>query len=145
MFNYLNRISPEEFNSLNENEILVFPSNLSGIHGKGLAKVAFDNFGAVWGKGIGLYGQTYAIPTKDYNVKSRLSITRIQKYIENFIIFANNNKNNKFLVSKIGCGYSGYTPIDIAPLFVEAIDVDNIHLPLEFWNELIKLKKYGNN
>jgi hypothetical protein len=42
-----------------------------------------------------------------------------------------------FLVTKIGCGIAGFTPREIAPLFAGAINVPNIHLPMEFWRELV--------
>lgn len=49
---------------LKENQIFVFGSNPSGIHGAGAAKVAVS-FGAKYGVGRGLQGQTYALITKN--------------------------------------------------------------------------------
>ena len=57
------RYTPERITSLAENEIFVFGSNLAGAHGGGAARLAYERFGAVWGEGVGLRGQTYAIPT----------------------------------------------------------------------------------
>ena len=48
---------------LEENEIFVFGSNLAGHHGGGAARIANIKFGAMWGVGVGLTGQSYAIPT----------------------------------------------------------------------------------
>lgn len=42
-----------------------------------------------------------------------------------------------FLVTPIGCGIAGFTPDEIAPLFEEAVSVENIHLPQSFWEELV--------
>ena len=57
------RITPKWVNELKENEVFVFGSNLKGMHGGGAARVAYDKFGAVWGQGVGMQGQSYAIPT----------------------------------------------------------------------------------
>ena len=57
------RITPRWIDSLKENEIFVFGSNLAGMHGGGAARIARLHFGAVMGKGVGLQGQSYAIPT----------------------------------------------------------------------------------
>ena len=134
------RITPENITKLNTNEIFVFGSNEGGKHGKGAAKSALS-WGAVWGQSSGLQGRTYGIPTKDNQIKRILSILEIKKYVDEFIEFAKENNNLTFLVTKIGCGLSRYKPKDIAPLFKNAIDVENIHLPEQFWN---KLKKYKN-
>ena len=42
-----------------------------------------------------------------------------------------------FLVTRIGCGIAGFTPAEIAPLFANAVNVENIHLPQDFWEELV--------
>lgn len=59
---YDREYTPDRISELKENEIFVFGSNLAGVHG-GAARFAYERFGAVWGEGIGLHGQTYAIPT----------------------------------------------------------------------------------
>lgn len=56
---YIGHIRPDE------NVVFVFGSNPEGRHGKGAAKVAVDNFGAIYGQGEGLQGNAYALPTKD--------------------------------------------------------------------------------
>ena len=124
-----NRISPKWIKHLEENEIFVFGSNLEGKHGGGAAKLAMD-WGAVWGKGVGLYGQTYAIPTMQGGVET------IKPYIDEFIDFAKKHPELKFLVTEIGCGIAGFTVSEIAPLFKDAIDQENIFLPERFYNEL---------
>jgi len=121
--------------ALNDDEIFVFGSNEAGRHGKGAAKIA-RQWGAVYGQAEGLQGQTYGIPTKDSKVKNALSVGKIQKYVDRFIEFANENPQLHFLVTEIGCGLSGYTAADIAPLFEDALFVDSISLPATFWQVL---------
>ena len=111
---------------LGENEIFVFGSNLAGMHGGGAARVAFRYFGAEWGKGVGLYGRTYAIPTMQGGVNT------IKPYVDDFIVFAKNHPELTFLVTRIGCGIAGFRDKDIAPLFADALDVENVVLPRSF-------------
>ena len=49
------------------NTVFVFGSNPEGKHGKGAAKIAKEQFGAIYGQGEGLQGSAYALPTKDLN------------------------------------------------------------------------------
>jgi len=128
------RTTSETINSLAENEIFVFGSNLSGRHGKGAAKTAIG-WGAKWGQAKGLQGKTYGIPTKDASIKRTLTIDEIKPFVDEFIEFAKKNKNLTFFVTEIGCGLAGFKPKDIAPLFKEAIDVFNIYLPHRFWRK----------
>ena len=83
-------------------------------------------FGAVWGKGVGLQGQSYAIPTMQGGVDT------IKPYVDNFIAFANGHPELKFLVTRIGCGIAGFKDEEIAPLFIEALEMENVMLPYEF-------------
>ena len=110
-------------------EIFVFGSNLAGRHGKGAALFAYNNHGAMRGKGVGLQGTSYAIPTKDENLKV-LPLDDIQKYVNGFIRFAKLHKEYIFTVTKIGCGLAGYKPEQIAPMFKKC--PDNVNLPKEF-------------
>ena len=126
------RISPRWIGSLEENEIFVFGSNLQGMHGGGAARVAHEKFGAVWGEGIGLQGQSYAIPTMHGGVDA------IAPYVNDFIAFAKEHPELKFLVTEIGCGIAGFRISEMAPLFKEALDITNIYLPQRFVEELEK-------
>jgi hypothetical protein len=110
-------------------EIFVFGSNLAGRHGAGAAKFARENHGAVYGKGIGHHGNSYAIPTKDVNIRT-LSLDKIKPYVDDFLEYAKNNPSLIFKLTPIGCGLAGYSPKDIAPMFVNA--PLNVKLPLEF-------------
>lgn len=131
----MKRTTPENITNLPTNHIFVFGANLAGRHGKGAAKTALT-WGAKWGQASGLQGRTYGIPTKDAQIRRTLSINEIRPYVDDFIEFAKTNYNLTFLVSEIGCGLAGYAPKDIAPLFKEAVGVENIHLPARFWDEL---------
>lgn len=48
-----------------QDNILVFGSNPEGRHGAGLALVARESFGARYGRGRGLHGNSYALVTKN--------------------------------------------------------------------------------
>jgi hypothetical protein len=109
--------------------IFVFGSNEAGRHGKGAALYAKQQRGAVYGQGEGLQGYSYAIPTKDGNLRT-LEITVIAQGVQRFIGFAAAHPDLCFEVTPIGCGLAGYEPKDIAPLFVDA--PDNCQLPEEF-------------
>ena len=132
-----NRIASDNITKLNTNEIFVFGSNLSGRHGKGAAKQALT-WGAIWGQGSGLQGRTYGIPSKNASITRTLSVKEIKPFVDDFIKFAKDNQNLIFLVTEIGCGLANLTPKEIAPLFKEAIDIENIHLPKRFWHKLKK-------
>ncbi len=129
----IGRTTPDFITSLAENEIFVFGSNLAGFHGGGAARVAHQRFGAVWGQGVGLQGQSYAIPTMQGGVET------IRPYVDEFIVFARQHPELTFLVTRIGCGIAGFTDEDIAPLFKEALGVDNIILPATFLDVLVPL------
>lgn len=124
--------SIEHINSIDKfDEIFVFGSNLRGRHGKGAALQALNMYGAKEGVGIGPSGNSYAIPTKDSNLRV-LSLKDIASYVNEFINYAKINYNYHFLVTKIGCGLAGYKESDIAPLFKNCKGVFNIHLPETF-------------
>jgi hypothetical protein len=116
----------ERILELEPNEIFVFGSNLAGMHGGGAAWIAYERFGAIMGQGVGLQGQSYAIPTMQGGVET------IKPYVDEFIEFASKHPEYKFLVTKIGCGIAGFRVEEIAPLFAEAIDMDNVILPEDF-------------
>ena len=129
---FRDRIAPDIISTLKDNEIFVFGSNLAGMHGGGAARVAAQKFGAVMGQGVGLQGQSYAIPTMQGGVET------IAPYVDEFIKFADCHPKMTFLVTRIGCGIAGFTDEEIAPLFAGAINLPNVHLPLSFWKELVQ-------
>lgn len=129
---YHREYTNEWISQLARNEVFVFGSNLAGMHGGGAARVACERFGAVMGQGVGLQGQSYAIPTMQGGVET------IQPYVDEFIDFAMAHPGLKFLVTPIGCGIAGFTVAEIAPLFAAAIEVENIILPRSFVNVIEK-------
>lgn len=124
------RITSPRITELQPGEIFVFGSNLEGHHGGGAALLAWKKWGAIWGQGTGLQGQTYGIPTMHGGPD------RIKPYVNEFISFARQHPELTFLVTEIGCGIAGFRPAEIAPLFRDAVDVENIHLPQRFWEVL---------
>lgn len=118
--------TPNFIKSLKPDEIFVFGSNLSGVHGGGAARIAVEDFGAIWGQGVGLQGQSYAIPTMQGGVET------IKPYVDEFIEFAKQHKELFFYVTRIGCGIAGFLDEEIAPLFKNALDLDNVALPESF-------------
>lgn len=128
--NHSNRITPSHITSLGPNEIFVFGSNLQGMHGGGAARAARLYFGAKMGVGVGPQGSSYAIPTMQGGPET------IQPYVDEFVEYASQHPEQVFLVTPIGCGIAGFEPADIAPLFANAVGVDNIYLPKSFWDVL---------
>lgn len=127
----IKRISPKWIDKLEDNEVFVFGSNLKGLHGGGAAAIA-RKWGAIWGQGVGLQGQTYAIPTMQGGVDT------IKPYVDEFLSFAKSNSNLKFLVTEIGCGIAGFKVEEIAPLFKNVLDenIENVFLPESFYKTL---------
>jgi hypothetical protein len=118
--------TPERISELRPDEVFVFGSNLEGMHGGGAAWVAFQKFGAVLGCGVGLRGQSYAIPTMQGGVET------IEPYVSSFIAFAKEHPELFFYVTRIGCGIAGFRDKEIAPLFSEAVGLENVCLPESF-------------
>ena len=123
---YNRRFTPNKIMNLEENEIFVFGSNLRGQHGGGAARLAYQKFGAIWGKGVGMQGNSYGIPTMHGVVDV------IKPYVDDFIEYALSHKEYTFLVTRIGCGIAGFTANEIAPLFAKLIDAENVLLPDDF-------------
>ena len=127
-------VTPTMISSLKPGEIFVFGSNLEGLHAGGAAKFAL-NFGAKWGNGVGIQGQTYAIPTLSHpggTQEHMLPVSTIGKFVRQFIAYAKAHPENHFYVTPIGCGIAGFTPEQIAPLFKGALNLENVSLPADF-------------
>ena len=126
------RFTPDRITELGENEIFVFGSNLAGAHGGGAALLAYRKFGAIWGQGVGLQGQSYGIPTMQGGVET------IAPYVDEFIAFAEAHPELTFFVTKIGCGIAGFShpPARVVKKVV------SINLAERFYR-LITLRKSG--
>lgn len=120
------RITPELITELSRCEIFVFGSNLEGHHYGGAARTAYEKFGAEWGVGDGPTGRCYAIPTMFKNIED------IRPYAEKFIEYAKTHPQNRFLLTRVGCGIAGFDDIDMAELFQDCMDVPNITHPKEW-------------
>lgn len=135
-------ITPQQISNLKPNEIFVFGSNLQGNHAGGAARFAVLKFGAEMGNPIGLQGQSYAIPTLSQAAigipldKLKLPISEIGKYVNEFIGFASQHPDMFFYVTPIGCGIAGFTEEEIAPLFSECVNMENVALPETFFSVL---------
>lgn len=125
------KFTPENITSLEQDEIFVFGSNLAGIHAGGAARVAYERFGAIMGQGVGIQGQSYAIPTMHGGIEE------IKPYVDEFIALAREWDQNTFYVTRIGCGIAGFTDEEIAPLFADAIELYNVRLPESFYNIIV--------
>lgn len=104
---------------MNRPQIFVFGSNLAGRHGKGAALDALKHHGAMYHCGFGIQGNSYAIPTKDYEIRT-LPLDQIEYHVKKFIEYAKAHPEADFNVTRIGCGLAGYTDSQIAPFFKDA-------------------------
>lgn len=100
-------------------DVFVFGADLAGRHREGDALAALRHHGAVYGRGVGLQGRSYAIPVRDEQDRL-LPIAVIARYVQAFLRFAATNATATFHVSRIGCGRDGYRDEQIAPLFAGA-------------------------
>lgn len=120
--------------------VFVFGSNQAGIHGAGAALYAVKECGAEYGNGEGFQGNSYAIPTKDNKLQTRPLIA-IKFSVNRFIKDAKENPDKLFQVTRIGCGYAGYTNPDIAPMFDDA--PSNCYFDKD-WKSYLPNKKFWN-
>lgn len=125
------RVTPKHITQLQAGEIFVFGSNIQGRHAGGAARQAAQSFGAVEGQGVGLQGQSYAIPTVG------VTDEEMENHIREFILFARQHPEYKFWVTAIGCGIAGYPASKMARMFVTAQEVKNICLPMMFWDVIL--------
>lgn len=116
-------VSSSRITSLVPGEVFVFGSNGAGHHAGGAARFAHEHFGAVWGEGHGLHGQTYAIDTMSGR---QVMLGEIAA----FLAFAKVHPELTFLVTEVGCGIAGYGPEDVASAFRGASG--NVALPASF-------------
>lgn len=115
---------------LNPNERFVFGSNKEGRHGAGAARTAKLQFGAKEGVGEGLTGQCYAFPTVE-TLKPYVSctISEISRMVKNFKKTVDDNPNLIFYLTNVGCGLAGHKDEDIAPLFFDLVNIENVYFP----------------
>lgn len=135
------KTTPENVTKLTHNQIFVFGSNTAGIHGKGAARIGQQCFGAQRGIAEGPTGCCYAIPTRIYiprtpdHWKARFEpvpLVDIHRSIHRFFDYAEKHPELEFLMTKIGCGYAGYTVDDFKDIFSREWLPLNVVLPAEF-------------
>ncbi|MGI9211354.1 MAG: A1S_2505 family phage non-structural protein [Methylococcaceae bacterium] len=97
------------------NSVYVFGSNTAGLHGKGAALEGLIWHGAKMGLGEGASGLSYAIPTKDAQLRP-LRLGTIARSIDDFLHWKEQDQKICY-VTAAGCGLAGYRTHDIAPLF----------------------------
>jgi len=122
---YEGNIKPEP------NTIFVFGSNPEGRHGAGAAKIAKEQFGAIYGQGEGLQGNAYALPTKDLRVKENngfksISFEQIVKNIQKLYEVARQNPNKQFKIgyrNTIDKSLNGYTGLEMIEMFNQAGEI----------------------
>lgn len=97
---------------LKPNQIFVFGSNEAGRSGRGAAKQALDHFGAVYGVGEGLTGQSYAFPTLDGNIQQfplTVRSTKLSTSRDKLYETCRQHPELEFLLTEVGCGLAGYS------------------------------------
>lgn len=135
---YHPRVTPKDVSYLKDDEVFVFGSNAYGNHNGGAAALAVRKFGAVMGQAEGPQGSSYAIPTVG-------NVRQLESAVGNFIHYAEEHPEKRFLVTAVGCGHAGYTPDVIAPMFRECVELENVMLPGSFWDALgLKMYKQHN-
>lgn len=117
-------------------KVFVFGSNQRGAHGAGAASTAKSRYGAIYGRGSGRQGNSYAIPTKDFDIQT-LPLCKIYLYVKDFIDYAKSS-DKMFKVTAIGTGLAGYSHEQMAKMFVGA--PSNCEFPKE-WIPIIKAEE----
>lgn len=92
--------------------------------------MAYEHFGAEWGVGVGPTGKCYAIPTMHGGMEE------IKPYVDDFVEYAKSHPDNRFLVTRVGCGIAGFSDKEMAPLFKAVKDTPNVCLPRK-WHNLL--------
>ena len=119
---YTGNITPDA------NTIFVFGSNPEGRYGAGAAKIAREQFGAIYGQGEGLQGNAYALPTKDLRVKKSNSLRSIPpeqiiESIKKLYETARQNPNKQFKIAYRNtdkASLNGYTGLEMIDMFLKA-------------------------
>jgi len=113
--------------------IFVFGSNLAGRHGKGAAKFAREKYGAVYGVGEGITGNSYAIPTKDEHLKA-LPFSQVDEAICRFLKYAKVHPECLFLLTPIGTGLAGYSKESVWNVLTREGVSDNVVFTTTWFN-----------
>lgn len=101
---------------LEPNEVIVFGSNTAGIHGAGAALQAYREFGAKYGCGEGLCGQSWAFPTLDKGLR-KVHMHELVASRDRLYAAAEEYSHLTFLLTKVGCGLAGFPEEEMRALF----------------------------
>lgn len=135
----------DKVSTLPENHVFVFGSNPEGRHGMGAAKQAMK-WGAVYGKGRGLHGSTYALVTKNlkagytealtgitYQLSGKQSVTLEQISYNIFVMYieALHNRDLTFIVPyKLDDNnLNGYSGRQMFTTFMEVLEDNSMKCP----------------
>ena len=137
------------------NTVFVFGSNPEGRHGAGAAKVARNQFGAIYGQGEGLQGNAYALPTKDLRVKENrglrsISEVQIIENIKKLYEVAKQNPDKQFKVAYRNtdqASLNGYTGLEMIDMFIKAGSIPSNIVFSKEWIDtgLITKENYANS
>lgn len=123
------------------NTVFVFGSNPEGRHGAGAARVAKEQFGAVYGQGEGLQGMSYALPTKDLRVAENhgyrsISPQRITESVKALYQCAREHPELDFKIAYRNTdkmSLNGYTGLEMIDMFLAAGEAPaNVYISKEW-------------
>lgn len=118
-------------NSLSDNEVFIFGSNLNGHHAGGAALQAVNAFGAEWGIGEGLTGHCYAFPTLDKDMRPLLRSDLIDSRHKLYAT-CNALPEKTFLLTAVGTGIAGNSHDYMKEIFTSQATPGNLILPEEW-------------
>lgn len=107
--------------------VFVFGSNLAGRHGKGAALHARQCWGAIYGQGQGRQGDSYAIPTKDEQMRP-LSLEVIEGHMRAFVEYAVKNPLDTFILTPVATGLAGHSRVEIWNMIASMRPPNNVAL-----------------
>lgn len=107
---------------------------MAGRHGKGAAKYAREHMGAIYGVGTGLQGSSYAIPTKDAQLRS-MTLSEIEPYVKEFLDFAKDNQQFLFLLTPVGTGLAGNSKFEMLKMLTKYKIHDNVVFVRQWFQE----------
>jgi hypothetical protein len=70
------------------------------------------------------------------NQHYNFTLTEIERYVNEFFKFAKRKKELVFYVMPIACNSKAYKHEEIAPLFKNCLELENVHLPLQ-WKKFL--------
>jgi hypothetical protein len=138
----------KQIKSLEPSHVFVFGSNPEGRHGLGAAKAAMQ-FGAMYGIGRGLCGQTYALVTKNlragYTERSKgityrragnrsVSLEQIRDNVTELYECANKHPDKQFIVvyQMTGRNLNGYKSTEVIDQFIQPSLPTNVYFHESF-------------